>query len=55
MHDLRQRRCLIIAPTPLCVTLTDVCESFFFALSIGVQNYREKIKSLTKSDYWVVI
>jgi len=55
MHDLRQRHCPIVAPTPLGVKLTDVWESFFFALSIGVQNYRKKMKSLTKSDYWVVI
>jgi hypothetical protein len=55
MHDLRQRHCQITAPTPLCVKLTDVCDSSLFALSIGVQNYRKKIKSLTKSDHWVVI
>jgi hypothetical protein len=55
MHDLRQRHCPIVAPTPLGVKLTDVWESSFCALSIGVQNYRKKMKSLTKSDYWVVI
>jgi len=55
MHDLRQRHCPIIAPTLQCVKLTDFYESSFFALSTEVQNHREKIKSLTMSDYWVVI
>jgi len=55
MHDLRQRHCPIITPTPLCLKFADVRESSLVALSIGVQKSAQKIKSLTKSDYWIVI
>jgi hypothetical protein len=44
MHDLRQRRCPIIAPTPLRLKLADVRESSLVALSSGVQNHRKKGK-----------
>jgi len=55
MHDLRQRHCPIITPTLLCLKFADVRESSLVALSIGVQSYRKKIKSLAKSDCWIVI
>jgi hypothetical protein len=42
MHDLRQRHCPIIAPTPLGLKFDDVHESSLAALSIGVRNYRKK-------------
>jgi len=42
MHDLRQRRCPIITPAPLCLKLADVRESSLVVLSIGVQNYHKK-------------
>jgi hypothetical protein len=55
MHDLRQRRCPIITPALLCLKFANVCESSLVALSIGVQSYPQKIKSITKSDCWIVI
>jgi hypothetical protein len=55
MHDLRQRHCPIITPTLPCPKLADVRESSLVALSIGVQKSPQKKKTLTKSNYWVVI
>jgi len=55
MHDLRQRHCPIITQTLLCLKLADVRESSLVALSIGVQKSPQERKTLTKSNYWVVI
>ncbi|MGY2904059.1 hypothetical protein [Bradyrhizobium sp. URHC0002] len=54
MHDLRQRRCPIIRPMLRCPEFADVRESSLAALSIGVKNYRKKIKSIAKSVRWIV-
>jgi hypothetical protein len=55
MHDLRQRHCPIITPTLLRLKLADLRESSLVALSIGVQKLPQEIKSLAKSDSWIVI